>query len=164
MLYNFIFRRYAGCKLFAWSSPIHNLVEASIDHPTNRSFSIPSLTQVLACLRFFASGSFQNIVGDIVGVSQSSVSRILHAFVEAMKPHAGTYIRFPLDSPEWVQQTKNFYVARSGFPDVLGVVDGCHFLLKKPHVDGDTFYNRKGRVSINTQVIHFFCKCLTLEW
>ena len=135
---------------------INELVRDALEHPTDRGFAVSSLTQVLACLRFFASGSFQNILGDVLGFSQSTMSRVLHRFVYAMKRHIADLIKFPIDNENWVERTNNFYVGKGNFPDVLGVVDGCHVVLKKPHIDGDAYYNRKGNVSINCQVRHLF--------
>ncbi|KAG0712129.1 putative nuclease HARBI1 [Chionoecetes opilio] len=53
--------------------PRHDLIELiqelepALGRRTRRANAIPTQTQVLVALRFFASGSFQNIVGDIGG-------------------------------------------------------------------------------------------------
>ena len=42
-----------------------------------RSHAVPTHTQVLVALRFYASGTFQNVLGDSVGLTQASISRII---------------------------------------------------------------------------------------
>ncbi|KAG7156852.1 nuclease HARBI1-like 20, partial [Homarus americanus] len=41
---------------------------------TRRSHAVPIHTQVLVALRFYASGTFQHVLGDTVGLTQASVS------------------------------------------------------------------------------------------
>ena len=47
--------------------------------PTKRSSAVPGETQLLAALQFFASGSFQWVIGLSCVMSQSSVSRSINA-------------------------------------------------------------------------------------
>ena len=42
-------------------------MEAQLQRRTRRSHALPTHTQVLLALRFFASGSFQYVIGDTVG-------------------------------------------------------------------------------------------------
>ncbi|XP_069978519.1 putative nuclease HARBI1 [Penaeus vannamei] len=44
-------------------------IGAHISRHTNRSHSVPVATQVLVALRFYASGSFQSVIGDSVEIS-----------------------------------------------------------------------------------------------
>lgn len=52
-----------------------DLLAEDLQRKTNRSSPLSIVLQVMVGLRFFASGSFQNVLGDTVGVSQPSVSR-----------------------------------------------------------------------------------------
>ena len=54
-----------------------DILHDDLQPPTARSHSIPATLQVLTALRYYAIGSFQQVVGDISGLSQASVSRIV---------------------------------------------------------------------------------------
>ncbi|KAH6940173.1 hypothetical protein HPB50_025981 [Hyalomma asiaticum] len=62
---------------------------------TFRSHALPVGVRVLLALGFNASGSFQATNGDTVGVSQSSVSRVVARVAETLLELAPEYIRFP---------------------------------------------------------------------
>jgi len=68
-----------------------------IERYTNRSGALSVSTQILTVLRYFATGSFQRVDGDLHGVSQSSVSRCVNAVAKALSRHASQSIRFPTD-------------------------------------------------------------------
>ena len=61
---------------------------------------IPAQTCVLSSLRLLASGSFQGVTGDTLQISQSSMSRILPKFCEAvisqMKKASTSFILSPI--------------------------------------------------------------------
>jgi len=48
---------------------------ADLERSTTRSNALSVSTQVLVALRYFATGSFQQVAGNLHGISQSSVSR-----------------------------------------------------------------------------------------
>nr|CAD7407956.1 unnamed protein product [Timema poppensis] len=83
-----------------------DLLDPIIGANTNRSHSIPTVTKVLASLGFFASGSFQNVFGRIVGVCQPSCSRILATVLEGLKRLAPTHIVIPLGDPQKIAHLK----------------------------------------------------------
>ena len=56
---------------------LHNLLEQRLTHPTRRNKALPSTLQLLAALRFLASGSFEEVVGDTVKVHKSTISRCI---------------------------------------------------------------------------------------
>ncbi|KAF4530030.1 hypothetical protein B566_EDAN017352 [Ephemera danica] len=118
-----------------------------------REDSIPVATQVLGCLRLLASGSFQEVIGDVVGVSQASMSRILHSFLNAMLPYREEYIFLPLENDYWVRRTKTQFREKANIGGVLGAIDGSQICIKQPHVDGETYINRKGLPAINVQIV-----------
>ena len=55
---------------------ITNLVYNDLVRPTKRNHALTVETQVLIALRFFACGSFQQVIGDVIGVDKSTVSRL----------------------------------------------------------------------------------------
>ncbi|KAL9978170.1 hypothetical protein ACROYT_G015661 [Oculina patagonica] len=54
---------------------ITNLLAGDLRRSTARNHALLPLHQVLIALRFFASGSFLQVIGDTVGVDKSTVSR-----------------------------------------------------------------------------------------
>ncbi|CAN7949970.1 unnamed protein product, partial [Ixodes pacificus] len=66
----------------------------ALRRPTARSCSLPVDAQVLLALRFYASGSFQSVVGDVANMSQSSSSRIINRVSSALCDLASSGIKF----------------------------------------------------------------------
>ena len=64
-----------------------NLVEADLQRPTRRSYALTPATQLLVALRFYATGSFLEILGDGHGISKASVSRSVQAVTSALLRH-----------------------------------------------------------------------------
>ncbi|XP_042882922.1 putative nuclease HARBI1 [Penaeus japonicus] len=122
-----------------------------ISRHTNRSHSIPVATQVLVALRFYASGTFQSVIGDSVGLSQSSVSRIINAVTSAIFNLAQMDIKMPRTRDE-IQKTKQDFFAIKGFPNVLGAIDCTHIPIKPPRQE-HIYLNRKRVHSLNVQVV-----------
>ncbi len=56
-------------------------------HPDGRNNPIPVQTCILSSLRLLASGSFQGVSGDTLQIRQSSMSRILPKFCNAVITH-----------------------------------------------------------------------------
>ncbi|XP_033763351.1 putative nuclease HARBI1 [Pecten maximus] len=74
---------------------IVGLVADSITHRTLRSVSLPPLLQVLICLRFLATGAFQQLIGDSVKISQPTVSRVVRRVVGALARRIRNFVTFP---------------------------------------------------------------------
>ena len=51
---------------------ITDLLAEDIEPPTNRSHVVPALLQVFIILRFYACGSFQQVVADTIRIHQSN--------------------------------------------------------------------------------------------
>lgn len=66
-------------------------------HPTLRNSPLPPLLQVLAALRFVATGSFYNLVGESLGVAKSTTGRAARYVCHLLAGKAGNYIKFPRD-------------------------------------------------------------------
>jgi len=70
-----------------------------------------------------------------------------------MVQHADTFIRFPINDPEWVKSTTAAFEKVAGLPNIIGVVDGTHIAMKKPNKNGNTYRGRKTFSSLNVQVM-----------
>ena len=110
--------------------------------------------QLLVALRFFATGSFYSIHGDLHDVSIPSVSRIVRRVCGAINILANRVIKFPVQQQD-VMRTQREFFAIAGFPKIVGAVDGSHIrLYGAPLLDDEHLYvKRKGWQSINVQVI-----------
>ncbi|KAF9815911.1 hypothetical protein SFRURICE_009809 [Spodoptera frugiperda] len=87
---------------------------------------VPEAEFILIALAFYASGSYQNLIGQsaLHNVSQITVSRSI----------------------------KKFY-QKFGFPGILGCIDGTHVAILRPHIHEERYYNRKGFHSLNVMII-----------
>uniref|UniRef100_A0A672KZA5 DDE Tnp4 domain-containing protein n=1 Tax=Sinocyclocheilus grahami TaxID=75366 RepID=A0A672KZA5_SINGR len=103
------------------------------------------MLQLLTALRFYATGCFQMVDGDLFGVHKSTVSRIL-ILILILK---NQYIRFAPTG-----ETSAGFYRRAGFPGVIGAIDCTHIPSQNPGGEnGELFRNRKSYCSINVQVV-----------
>ena len=132
---------------------IVRLVEEEISPATNRSFPISATNQVLITLRFLATGSFLQVVGDTVaGADKATVSRIVRRVTLAIARKLDDFVKFPRTQQEKDVIKQGFYDL-GGFPCVIGCVDGSHIRITAPTANECNFVNRKGYHSINVQGI-----------
>jgi hypothetical protein len=118
-----------------------------------RNIAIPQRRQVLVALRFFASGSFQNVTGDVINISQASVSRIVNSITDLLCKLSKDYIKFPTDSNELIQLQQKFQGIH-GFLGVLGLIDGTLIDIKSLEgLDEPLYVSRKGKHSKNVQIV-----------
>lgn len=108
--------------------------------------------QVAVALRYMATGSFQRVVGDTVGISQSSACRALWRVVDALIEHKDRFIFMPTGDELRVEQNR-FYDMHQ-FPNVVGCIDGTHIRIINPQSTfANSFINRKGYASINVMAV-----------
>ncbi|KAH9371953.1 hypothetical protein HPB48_000572 [Haemaphysalis longicornis] len=117
-----------------------------------RGCPLPPLLQLLVALRFYGAGTFQVVTGDLVNVSQPTVSRVvarLSMMITATLYPALCKLPTATEVPAVMRQ---FY-AIAGFPGVSGCIDCTHVPIRSPGGDdAEVFRNRKGYFSINVQV------------
>ena len=130
-----------------------NLIKDDFVVERRRDTTISSMHQLMIALRFYASGSFQINVGDLLNVSQSSVSKIIKKVSRIIAAKRHLFINMPENEQKLRQQQLDFYNIRR-FPRVYGAIDCVHIKLLRPPGDyAELFRNRKQFFSINTQVI-----------
>ena len=129
-----------------------NLLRNDLQRPTRRNHALSVETQVLIALRFFACGSFQQVVGDSVGVDKSTVCRVLPKFCRALNAKRRQFINFPTTNAEKRIIKQGFY-EMSGFPSVVGCIDCTHVRISCPSENERDFVNRKSYHSINVQAV-----------
>jgi len=129
---------------------ICTLLNEKLRRPTTRSCALPVETQILAALQFYATGSFQWVVGRSCDLSQSSVSIAVTDVTNALVDLAPAFIKFPVDQ-RTIMSNKLAFHATAGFPNVVAAIDCTHVAIKAPSVHEETFVNRKGVHTINVQ-------------
>ncbi|KAG0421288.1 hypothetical protein HPB47_002814 [Ixodes persulcatus] len=130
-------------------------VAATLVRPTARNIALPVAVQGLVALRFYASGSFQSVVGEVGHLSQASTSRIVNGVSQALVLISGVLLPHHATS-------SGPYLDR-----VLGCINGTHVALKLAKTDKSDYLNRKGYTSVNVQAV---CNAsnlvtqLTVKW
>ncbi|XP_038057592.1 putative nuclease HARBI1 [Patiria miniata] len=129
-------------------------VADELESDTRRSNAISPLMQLLTTLRFFGTGAFYTVEGDLHDVSVPSVCRIVHRVANSLARLTDRHIRFPVDIQD-VMKTKQGFFDKAGFPGVVGAIDCTHVrLYGAPLGDDEPLYvNRKGYHSINVQAV-----------
>lgn len=79
------------------------------------------LIQVMLALRFFASGSFMEVIGDTMGYDKSTVSRAVENVTNALLTKKDQFLKWP--TQEEIKKSKENFYLRGGFPGVFGCID-----------------------------------------
>lgn len=122
------------------------------ENADGRGIPLPPLMQLLISLRFYGAGTFQLVSGDLVNVSQPTVSRVVKRIsaliAETLFP---ALVKFP-DASQMSGVMEEFYKIGK-FPGVSGCIDCTHVPIRSPGGDdAEVYRNRKGYFSINVQV------------
>ena len=134
-----------------------DILQEKLQSPTCRSHAIPVHLQVLSSLSYLSTGSFHRVVGDSsdIQLSQSSVTRIISNFTEALVSMKDTFVRFPTDVEE-IKKNNQYFYEQHKIPNVVGLVDGTHMQIIGPKDNEDVYVNRCNYHSLNIQII---CEC-----
>ncbi|XP_032799245.2 putative nuclease HARBI1 [Daphnia magna] len=89
------------------------------------------------------------VVGNVLRISQSSVSRAVHNVSLALSIISRNYVSFPDDLVKVKRDFQN--VGR--MPGVIGCIDGTHVRIVRPVNFKKAYVNRKNYHSINVQGI-----------
>lgn len=130
------------------------LLEDSLTPVTERSHALPTHTKVLASLHLLASGSFQRVSAESqdICISQASMSVVLKAFCNSLCQHKNRFIKFPVSEADKNRQQLLFF-EKYRLPSVVGLIDGTHIQIIRPHDHEETYVNRNSYHSLNIQVV-----------
>ena len=133
-----------------------NVVELLSDEiapSTRRNHSLSAMEQVLVTLRFLASGSFLEVIGDtFLSYDKSTVSRVVRRVTLALASKVNDFVKFSTTANER-DEIKHGLFHVGGFPSAIGCIDGTHVRIKAPLQNEPDFVNRKGFHSVNVQAI-----------
>lgn len=108
---------------------------------------------VCIALRFLATGSFLQVIGDFGGIHKSTASRTVPKVLRAIAGLSNEFIRMPRNENERTSIRQGFYNI-SRLPRCIGALDCTHIKIQSPGgPQAETFRNRKGFFSFNIQVI-----------
>ncbi|GAA6090925.1 putative nuclease HARBI1 [Tachysurus ichikawai] len=130
---------------------IADLVRPKLQRRTRRSHSLSVEEQVLIGLRFYASGTFYQVVGDNIGVDKSTVSDVVKAVSFALASLVNQFVSLQKDV--LIAQTKHKFFLLGNMPNTIGVIDCTHVHIQAPHERDWEYINRKERRSINIQLV-----------
>ena len=75
-------------------------------------------------LRYYATGTFQMTDGDLFGIHQSTVKRIVHKVSREIASLSETRIHFPISADQQRKKLLFYQIAR--FPGIIGLIDGTY--------------------------------------
>lgn len=82
------------------------------------------------------------------GTSHYCVMQVCRAIAENLR---NTYISWPDKNTQILIATE--FESKTGFPNVIGCIDGTHIPVKAPAHDRDSYINRKGFASVNVLAV-----------
>lgn len=88
---------------------------------------------VLITLRFYATGTFYKTMGDIFGVSNSTVCLVITRVSHALAKLCTKYIYFPKTSKELKNIERGFFEIAK-FPRVAAALDCTHVKIMSPGI------------------------------
>ncbi|XP_048045462.1 putative nuclease HARBI1 [Megalobrama amblycephala] len=127
------------------------LVRPTLQHQTQRSHALSVEEQCLIALRFYEYGTFYQETGDNMGVRKSTVSNVVKAMSVALGSLINQFASFPKD--DQTAQTKNKFFQMGNMPSAIGAIDCTHVHIQASCEREWEYVNRKGRHSINIQLV-----------
>lgn len=125
---------------------------ADLDYVFDRKGGLSASMQIMIALRFYATGSFQEVIADTFGVSKGTVCTVIHKVSAVLVASVDKYVKF--DRQEQTEETKRkFFSMNPGFAGVIGCIDCTHVKIQAPAKYEAIYVNRKGYHSINVQLI-----------
>ncbi|KAF5195667.1 hypothetical protein FRX31_014745 [Thalictrum thalictroides] len=116
-----------------------------------------SLLQLAVALERFGSygnGASLGRIARTYGIGEGTVHTYTKRVITAVRALRGKYIAWP--DADRRRQT-SAVMSREGFNGCVGFVDGTTIpLFQRPGIDGEVYWDRKSRYSLNTQVV---CDC-----
>lgn len=128
------------------------MISPALTPVKQRKYTLSVLEQIFIAIRFYATGTFQVVIGDDINVHKTTVSRVVYKVSKEIAKLARRYIFMP--NAENLREVKAQFCNIAGFPNVIGCIDGSHIPIQSPGGEqAELFRNRKGFFSINVQVV-----------
>ncbi|OAE29617.1 hypothetical protein AXG93_4003s1400 [Marchantia polymorpha subsp. ruderalis] len=149
-------------KLFRVSKPtfdyICQLVKPDVESETPASFQgiegrvITVEKQVAIALRRLASGDSLTTLGELFGVGESTVSKVIWKFVNSMEKRARHHMKWPEGAD--MDRVKAGFEVDHGLPNCCGVIDVTHILMELPGTESSAdWFDKEQNYSMLMQVV-----------
>ncbi|KAL3680857.1 hypothetical protein R1sor_023813 [Riccia sorocarpa] len=149
-------------RLFRVSKPtfdyICQLVKPDVESETPASFQgiegrvITVEKQVAIALRRLASGDSLTTLGELFGVGESTVSKVIWKFVNSMEKRARHHMNWPEGAE--MERVKCGFEVDHGLPNCCGVIDVTHILMELPGTESSVdWFDREQNYSMLMQVV-----------
>lgn len=123
-----------------------------IEATGNRGDPVPVEDRLLITLRYYATGSFQTVIADLIAIDQATVCRVVNQCTFAIAKKFHQFIKFP--TPNQQQRAARGFFSMHGFPRIAGLIDRVQIPIVSPGGDNaEIFRNRKGWFAINCQFV-----------
>ncbi len=133
----------------------------------NRNHAVTAEQKLLLTLRYYATGSFQSVCSDFIGIHKSTASRIVRLVSHELALLRPRFINFPEEEEEINEVRQGFY-AIACFPKCIGAIDCTHVKIISPGGENaETYRNRKGFFSVNVQTVcdaHLRIQDIVARW
>ena len=100
-------------------------------------------------------------------IGRSTACEIVNSVCEAITCHRlSRYLSIPIDEVQ-VQEIMEEFEGKTGFPQVIGGIDGCHIPIICPKDDPEDYHNRKGFYSFILQGFtdsHLCFRNINVSW
>lgn len=108
--------------------------------------------QVALALRRLAIGDTFLTLGELFGVSKSSVVKVTWKFISSLRLRAAHVIRWP--DRAGLELVKQGFQERRGFPNCCGAIDGTHLPIELPYdEDSSQYFDWTHKLSVSMQAI-----------
>jgi len=91
-------------------------LDKDLQHQTRRGLPLTPMQQVLIALRFYATGTFERVVGDLFGVSVFAACTVIHKVSRAIAKQKVHFLSFP----DNLTDIKRKFYDVAHFPGVIG--------------------------------------------
>jgi hypothetical protein len=109
---------------------------------------------VVALERFGCDGNGISVgrVARSIGIGNGTVTLYTRRVVNALLSLEGKFIKWP--SSRRRREISSQILEEYGIPNVVGIIDGTHIhFSQRPAIDGEVYWTRKSRYSINAQIV-----------
>ena len=97
-------------------SDLVKILDKDLQHQTRRGLPLTPMQQVLIALIFYATETFQRVIGDLFRVSVFAACILIHKVSRAIAKKKGKFLTFP----ENLADTERKFYDVAYFPDVIG--------------------------------------------
>ncbi|XP_043270332.1 putative nuclease HARBI1 [Venturia canescens] len=130
---------------------LHQIIEQDLLRKIKGCPTIPSQTQLMIALWKMATPDSYRSVCDRFNVGRATAIRAVRRVTHALFKRAPLFIKWP--AGDQAQAIMQGFEESSGFPKVIGAIDGTHIHIIAPKEDAVSYINRKGYHSIQLQLV-----------